>query len=75
MSADAKVWFDPENSIVPQWEGIHDGECENPNSHHGISYDLVEVLGGIERCMKVKSLRWEFRTYPDGHVGLVGYVT
>jgi hypothetical protein len=72
MSADAKVWFDDDTS---RWEGLHDGECGNPNSHFGLSYDLVDVLRGIEQCMGVKSLRWVLRSYPNGQLGLCGYET
>lgn len=70
MSADAKVWFMEEDNM---WEGLHDGDCPDPNSHAGSPWELVEVLQGIERCMKVTSLRWDFRIYPKGYVGLVGY--
>lgn len=74
MSADAKVWFDTE-TMGGRWKGIHDGECPHQNQHHGTSYDLVNVLKDIEQCIAVRSLRWDFRTYRDGQVGLVGYVS
>jgi len=73
MSADAKVWFDGE-TMNGRWEGIHDGECPNPNSHFGTPWDLREVLAGIETCMGCDSMRWVFQIYPDGKVGLKGYV-
>ena len=71
MSADAKVWYDSE-TLNGRWQGLHDGECEHPNSHWGTSYQLREVLESVETCMG-QSLWWKFRTYPDGQVGLVGY--
>ena len=70
MSADAKVWFE-EGDPFGRWKGIHDGECVI--AHQGTEYQLSELLTEIEECMKVRSLRWLFRSYPGGSVGLVGY--
>jgi hypothetical protein len=67
MSADAKVWHDDTG-----WHGIDD-HCDG--RHDGIDYDLVTVLTDIERCMDSRGMRWEFRVYPDGQAGLVGYIS
>lgn len=73
MSADAKVWFDHE-TMNGRWEGIHDGDCENPNSHWGTSFGLLEVLTGIEECMGGNPMRWELIAYANGHLGRRGFI-
>jgi hypothetical protein len=70
MSADAKMWIDDDGN----WKGLHDGACGYEHQEGTTSYDLSEVLRTIEACMD-GPLRWKFRIYPDGHVGLVGYRT
>ena len=67
MSADAKVWQDADGD----WHATHDGHC-NQSAHQGNEYDLVALLGEVEECIQ-SGMRWEFRTYADGEVGLVGY--
>jgi len=70
MSADAKLWKDGN-----WWHGLHDGDCVlSSTPHENGSYYLSILLDDIETCMGGQ-LRWEFRTYPDGQVGLVGYIT
>jgi hypothetical protein len=69
MSADAKVWQDE----AGHWRAVHDGDCAAPATHVGISYELVAVLQSVEQCMAHDRMRWEFRTYPDGQIGLSGY--
>lgn len=76
MSADAKAWTD-ENGA---WHVLHDGPCVPASPHGGTFHDnatphgLAGNLNGVETCMG-GPLRWEFRTYPDGTVGLVGWTT
>jgi len=67
MSADAKVWIDGDGWT---WKANHDGTCISPN--HLVGDTLRDVLTAVEYCMG-HALRWEFRIYPDGQVGLVGY--
>ncbi len=70
MSADAKLW----TNEAGEWCGLHGGQCLN--DHHADHYspwDLRDALADIEACMGHR-LRWEFRVYPDGQAGLVGYV-
>jgi hypothetical protein len=71
VSADAKLWTDAEG----RWRCVCDGECE-PGTHDkdAAAYDLASVIQGVETCLGGR-LRWEFREYPDGQVGLVGYVS
>lgn len=70
MSSDAKAWIEADGC----WRALHDGLCAQPNAHtDATSYDLTSVLATVESCMR-HTLRWEFRQYPDGQVGLVGYV-
>lgn len=75
MSADAKAWQEDDGS----WHIIHDGECEAFDAgtvrHHGTAYDLMELLQHIGAALETPSMRWEFRTYPGGKTGLVGYTT
>lgn len=76
MSADAKIWKDGDC-----WRGCHDGaRCEldeskdngkEPVTHE--FYNLTELLASIEICMGA-TLQWEFRSYPNNQIGLVGYV-
>lgn len=74
VSADAQVWFDEDaNMRHGLWKAIHDGECANA-PHEAIAHDLSTLLKDIESCMNVRALRWTFRTYVDGSVGLSGYV-
>ena len=63
MSADAKAWKEG-----AWWQGIHDA-CDQ--RHEALS--LSEVLTDVEQCGRYR-FAWEFRTYPDGQVGLVGYI-
>lgn len=65
MSADAKIWQDES-----WWKGIHDGVCYF--EHEDLS--LATVIAGVNACMDCE-LAWEFRIYPEGLAGLVGYVT
>lgn len=72
MSVDAKVWKDKDD---PHWRGGHDGPCHDGKDrtaeHRQGDYYLSDLLKDIEACSG--KLRWEFRIYPDGQVGLVGY--
>ena len=68
MSSDAKVWQEDDGG----WQGLHDGLCKpGVLSHETDAYGLRELLEEIEACSRVK--RWEFRVYPDGKAGLVGW--
>ena len=69
MSADAKVWAEDNGD----WNGTHDGQCRQQGEHRDTPYHLIETLRDIEACMG-QSLRWEFRIYPDGKAGLIGYI-
>lgn len=72
MSADAKIWCEEGTSGWVGWRGIHD-ETENDTCWaHRQGASLMDTLTAIEKCAG-KQLRWEFRTYPDGLIGLVGY--
>ncbi len=71
MSADAKVWQDDEGGWL-SWRGSHDGPCNRPTPHDQGS-NLFDLLEDIGYCMG--TVRWEFRVYPDGKAGLVGYTT
>jgi hypothetical protein len=73
MSADAKVWQDSRNDGWVSWRGTHDGPCVDEALPHDQGDDLLGVLRGIHECFGGKRLRWEFRNYPDGTIGLVGY--
>lgn len=76
MSADAKVWSEErEYRSGVNWHAIHDGECR-AGSHQTHSYGLVGLLRDVESCLDCAGgMRWEFRTYSDGRVGLSGYLT
>lgn len=72
MSADAKVW-----RVGDGWHGLHDGDCKSTHSeasHRQGDYYLSTVLADIETCMGTK-LRWVEQTYPNGEIGLKGYVS
>lgn len=64
MSADAKLWCED-----GWWRGLHDGCADDA---HGPHQSLADCLHEIEQCGRYH-YAWSFRTYPDGHVGLVGY--
>jgi hypothetical protein len=66
MSADAKIWQQPDGS----WRGLHDGACREDCGSAQERSTLPEILELIEQCGGYH-YAWEFRTYPDG-VGLVG---
>lgn len=70
MSADAKVWNDGEGWC--SWRGLHDGDCKEDATPHDRGGNLSYVIAQIERCMG-SDIRWEFRQYPDGQIGLVGW--
>jgi len=72
MSADAKIWLEDNVSGWVGWKGIHDEEETSECWRHQQGGTLSDAVSGIERCVG-KELRWEFRTYPNGKVGLVGY--
>lgn len=68
MSADAKIWQDEKGNF----HGIHDGPCGL--KHEVTEYDLLELLEDIQHCLcDGNSMRWSFRAYPEGFVGLVGF--
>jgi hypothetical protein len=69
VSADAKAWYDESGNL---WKAIHDGDCKADALPHQQPGRLTETLEAVEACMGV-TLRWEFRQYPDGTIGLVGY--
>lgn len=69
MSADAKLWNTGSGWL---WCGVHDAECAADSIPHDQGASLSETIISVERCAG-QSLRWEFRTYPDGTIGLVGY--
>lgn len=70
MSADAKAWND--GSGWCGWRGLHDGDCKAGAIPHDQGGNLSFLVEQIERCMG-NDLRWEFRQYPDGQIGLVGW--
>jgi hypothetical protein len=69
MSADAKLWTDEDG----YWHGIHDGDCREGCLQETYSSSLPEMIRVIEACGGYH-YRWTFRTYPEGTVGLVGFV-
>ena len=70
MSADAKIWQDDEGN----WHGVHDGDCLLEFPHLETAYDLLQLIIDIEECANEgRRMRWEFRIYPDGKAGLIGY--
>lgn len=71
MSADAKAWTDARG----RWHAIHDGECSPVIvNHEGDEYELSDVLKRVETCLG-GAIRWQFRSYANGLVGLVGYIS
>jgi hypothetical protein len=72
VSADAKIWLEDDTSGWVGWKGIHDAAETDECWRHDQGGPLSDVINTIEKC-NGKQMRWEFRKYPDGHVGLVGY--
>jgi hypothetical protein len=71
MSADAKIWQQPDGS----WRGLHDAPCREDCGSAQERSTLPEMLELIERCGGYH-YAWEFRVYPEGEideVGLVGF--
>ncbi len=75
MSADAKVWLAEDTKPRHAgWRGLHDGPItESCVDHWEGTYSLVECLQAIHTCMG-QEMRWEPCVYPDGKVGLRGWM-
>ena len=67
MSADAKMW--PQTEVGWHWCGICD-------ARPSVTYEgtLDEVLVDIYRDMECTTMRWEIRLYPNGLMGLRGFI-
>ena len=70
MSADVKIWTDNDDGY--SWQGLHSGHCLGEINHEE-PWTLSHQIREIEKCVG-RECRWHFRTYPDGQIGLIGYV-
>lgn len=73
MSADAKIWCEPDASGWTGWRGIHDDAETDICWAHKQGGTLSETLQAVETCAGGRPLRWEFCIYPGRKVGLRGF--